>query len=348
MEIAPYGTLSVPDGAGRSVVEGVAFESPELGVALVTYGATLLEVTAPDRHGRHEAVCLAPHDLAELERIGPTTYLGATCGRWAGRIAGAHYDLDGRTVALAANDGDAQLHGGPDGFSQRVWALVEAASTPSGGRVTMTLDSPDGDQGHPGAVHATATYELDGPTLRITYEATADAPSAINLTNHAYWNLAGPAGWAIPGSVGDHLLRVDADEVLPVGRDGIPTGPPTTVDGTPFDLRAPRRLDEVLAATDAAGQVLDTPFARRGAGLAVAAELTHPASGRRLVIRTDQPSIHAYAAGHLRAPFAPRAAICLEAQRFPDAPNRPELGPALVRPGETYRSITELTFDTTA
>lgn len=349
MEIAPYGTLAAPDAAGRTVVEGIAFESPDLGVALVTHGATLLEVTAPDRHGRHEPVCLAPHDLAELERVGRTAYLGATCGRWAGRIAGAGYEVDGRAVSLVANDGGAQLHGGPDGFSRRVWSLVEAEATSGGGRVTMALDSPDGDQGHPGAVHAIATYELDGPTLRITYEATTDAPTAINLTNHAYWNLGGPAGWGVAGSVGDHLLRIDADAYLPVDRGCLPVGPLTAVDRTPFDLRAPRRLDEVLAAADAAGQALDTSFAPatfpRGDGLATVAELAHPGSGRRLAVRTDQPSIHAYAALHLGPPFAPRAGICLEAQRLPDAPNRPELGPALLRPGETYRSVTELSFD---
>jgi aldose 1-epimerase len=354
MEVVHYGTLAHPDGAGRREVEGVALESSALGLSVVTLGATLLEVTAPDRHGRHEPVCLAPRSLAELEAVAPGTYVGATCGRWAGRIGGGGYAVDGRAVTVAANEGTTQLHGGPDGFSARVWELVEATPEGDGGRVVFSLVSPAGDQGHPGTLHATTIYELEGPVLRIVHEARADAATACNLTNHAYWNLAGPAAWTVPGSIGDHRLRLDADRYQPTDTARLPRGPLAPVDGTPFDLRSPRALGEVLAELDAAGLELDTPFARRG-GLddpadgagpepTVVAELTHPGSGRRLEVRTDQPSIQAYGALHLGPPFAPRAALCLEAQRFPDAPNRPELGPALLRPGQPYRSVTELAF----
>jgi aldose 1-epimerase len=353
VEALAFGTLTTPDGAGRREVELVRLQSSAIAVSIVTLGATLHAVEAPDRDGRVEPICLSLPTADELADRTRNPYLGATCGRWANRIAGARYEVDGRTVELPANDGDAHLHGGPDGFSWRIWDLVAATPGDDGGTVVLALHSPDGDQGHPGAVDVTATYELHGHVLRIAYEATTDAPTAFGLTNHAYWNLAGPAAWEIERSVGDHELRVPSASVLPADERSLPAGPLSSVEPLLLDLRHGPPLLEVLDHHPAgldhsyaveAGPDPDHDPATGAAGVHLAAELHHPPTGRTLTVATDQPAIHVYTGNHLAAPFARQAGTCLEAQRFPDAPNRPGLGDAVLRPGEHYRSMTELTF----
>lgn len=349
MDVLAFGTLSTPDAMGRRDVEHVALRSSALQVSILTFGATLHQVHAPDRDGRLEAVALSlPTADAHQDRA-RNPYVGATCGRWANRIAGAAYEVDGIRHHLSPNDGDAHLHGGPEGFSWRVWDLVSAVPGDDGGTVVLALRSPAGDQGHPGALDATATYELHGHALRVTYEATTDATTACSLTNHAYWNLAGPLAWEVPGSVGDHQLQVPSEVVLPCDERALPVGPLTAVEGTPLDLRHGPALAEVLAVAphgiDNSYAVAEGPDPATAIdGLHHAAELHHPPTGRTLTIATDQPAIHVYTAERLGPPFAPRAAVCLEAQRFPDAPNRPALGPALLHPGATYRATTEWTF----
>jgi aldose 1-epimerase len=306
-------------------------------------------VEAPDRDGAREQVTLSLPTADDHQDRARNAYLGATCGRWANRIAGGSYVVDGVRHVLETNDGDAALHGGPGGFSWRVWDLVSATPGDDGGTVVLALHSPAGDQGHPGALDATATYELHGHTLRITYEATTDATTACSLTNHAYWNLAGPRRWGDPGAVGDHELRVLSERVLPADERSLPVGPLQAVTGTPLDLRHGPLLGDVLAVlphgVDHSYAVTDgrDPAVALD-GVHLAAELHHPASGRTLTVATDQPALHVYSGNRLGAPFARQAAVCLEAQRFPDAPNRPALGPALLHPGETYRAVTELTF----
>jgi aldose 1-epimerase len=351
-EVVPFGTLSEPDASGRHPVDLVPLHSSALSVGILTYGAALWTVEAPDRHGHREHVALHLPTLADAEDRDRNPYLGATCGRVANRIAGASFPLDGETVEVEANEGPNQLHGGPDGFDRRIWDIAEVVANDDGGRVVLALVSPDGDQGFPGTLEITATYELHGHVLRLTYEALAHAPTVVNLTNHAYWNLAGPSRWDIDGSVGDHELRLPGERYLPVDAAAIPQGSLTSVAGTAADLRQARPLDDVLAELDRgidwSYEVPDPGDEERAAfdGLRFAAELHHPTSGRTLTVATDQPAVQVYTGNWLGPPFAAQASVCLETQHWPDAPNRPDLGSVVLRPGEHRRSTTELTFGT--
>lgn len=351
MDVLHFGTLTVPDAVGRRDVELASMRSSALHVGVLTFGATLHAVEAPDRHGHPGPVSLSMPILDDYRDRARNAYVGATCGRWANRIRNATFELDGRRVVVEANDGPHHLHGGPDGFSRRVWDLVEASDHHDGGRVVLALRSPAGDQGFPGELTATATFELHGHTLRVAYEATTRAPTVVNLTNHAYWNLAGAERWHEAGSVADHQLRVPADEVLPADAASLPNGPLTPVAGTTYDLRHGPLVGDLLehhpAGIDHSYAVPHPHVDDHGpVGMHLAAELQHHGTGRTLSITTDQPALHVYTANRLGPPFAPRAAICLETQRFPDAPNRTDGDRGVLRPGDRYHSVTDLTFGT--
>ncbi|HWJ97569.1 MAG TPA: aldose epimerase family protein [Acidimicrobiales bacterium] len=349
-EVLPFGTLARADVTGRRDVDLVVLESSALRVSVLTYGAALWSVEAPDRSGQRAPVALHLPTLADMEDRARNPYLGATCGRFAGRIAGARFVLDDTLVVLPPNEGAHQLHGGPDGFDRRSWGVAETAPTDDGGRVVLALTSPDGDQGFPGTLDVTAVYELHGHVLRITYEAATDATTVVNLTNHAYWNLGGDDHASASGSIGDHELRLPGERYLPVDGETIPLGGLAAVAGTAFDLRHERLLADVLAelpdGIDHAYEVHTADDVERAAfdGLRLAAELHHPASGRTLTVATDQPAVVVYTGNRLGPPFAAQAAICLETQGYPDVPNRPGLGSAVLRHGEHHRRSTELTF----
>lgn len=321
----------------------VALRSPVVAVEVLTLGAALHRVRVPDHDGAPGDVHLRAPDLEARLRGAGNPYLGVTVGRCTNRIAGARFLLDGRPVVLDPNEGPNQLHGGPDGFHLRVWAVVDRGEGPDGGHLTLALTSPDGDQGFPGTVRAEVTYRLAGPVLTIVHRATTDAPTVVDLCNHAYWNLDGA------GSVADHRLAVAADRYLPVDQAGIPTGGLEPVAGTPYDLRASPQVGDVVAATGGLDHsyLVGDPFRPTGGGPAPVrpvAWLGGPRSGRVLEVRTDRPALQVYAGAGLGPPFAPFDGICLEAQAFPDTANRPDLGSVELRPGETYRSTTELQF----
>ena len=340
VHVEPFGTT-----AGGREVEQVTLSSTVLTVRLLTLGAAIATVVAPDVHGRPGDVHLGLPDLAAYEDRARNPHLGATIGRYANRIAGARFTLDGHDYFLVANNGPNTLHGGPDGWDRQVWDLLDTASDDGsagdadGGTAVFRLASPDGDEGFPGRVTATATFEVAGDRLRISYHATTDAPTVINMTDHGYWNLDGAP------TVADHHLAVAASRVLPVDAAGIPTGTPEPVGGTPFDLRSRSRLGPVI---DAVPPGLDHCYAIDGApgALRPAAVLDAPASGRWMTVRTDQPGLQVYTGNGLGAPFAPHGSVSLETQRFPDAPNRPELGACRLDPGDDYVGVTELRFGT--
>jgi aldose 1-epimerase len=318
------------DGDGGPVVE------------LTTHGAAVRGVEAPDATGRRGPVHL-PWPTDPWDRAA-NPYLGATVGRWANRLRGARAVVDGREVQLSANESPNLLHGGPEGFDRRVWEVLEQVDDgASGGRVTFGLVSPDGDQGFPGTLRATVTYALVGDTLTIVHRATTDSPTVVNLTNHAYWHLGGGGP-----SVDDHVLAVAAAAVLPVDDALLPVGAPVPVAGTPLDLRRPTRLGRVVGSLPGG---IDHCFALDGADpsrptdeVRTAAVLACPGSGRWLRLRTDQPGLQVYTGGAPGPGPGRRGAVCLEAQRFPDAPNRGDLGVAVLRPGEEYRNVVELRF----
>ena len=344
MQVLAWGTTTATSDRPATDVDLVELSSGSLTLRVLTLGAAIAGLECPDRTGRPGPVHLSLATLADYEDPARNPHLGASIGRYANRIAGSSFPLGGRQVDVVANNGRNQLHGGPVGFDRHVWELVEATSGSDGGEVHLRLVSGDGDQGFPGTVTADASFAVAGDTLQITYRATTDAPTVVNMTNHGYWNLDGST------TVRDHHVRLAADRVLPVDGDGIPTGALRSVGGTPFDLR---ERTELGPAMDAVGGGFDHCFAVRGApdpqdpaaaALRPAAVVDAPATGRWMSVATDQPGVQLYTGNGLGEPFHRHGSVSLETQLFPDTPNRPELGSALLEPGEEYRSVTELRF----
>ncbi|MEU9930266.1 aldose epimerase family protein [Streptomyces anulatus] len=315
--------------ADGSPVRRWTLERDGVRVRVLTYGAIVQSVQAPGRDGSRAAVALGLPDVAGYEKF-PAPYFGAVVGRYANRIGGASFVLDGRTHRLTPNEGGTHLHGGARGFDKRVW---DAVAVPDG--VRLSLVSADGDEGYPGRLDFSVTYTLEpGGTLRLDYRAVTDAPTVLNPTSHLYWNLAG----ADSGSALGQQLRIAAREVTPVDAASVPTGELLPVTGTRFDFRGMR----------AVGAGYDQNFVLEEgtkAADAVAAELYDAASGRVLTVRTTEPGLQLYTADHFDGrPFGPCAGIALETQHFPDSPNRPEFPPTVLRPGEEFVSRTEYAF----
>ncbi|QUW91093.1 aldose epimerase family protein [Streptomyces sp. V17-9] len=316
-----FGTLS--DG---TPVHRWTLERAGVRVRVLSYGGIVQSAEVPDRDGNVADVVLGFADLDGYLRH-PEPYLGALVGRYANRIAGGRFPLDGRTYAVVPNEGPNTLHGGERGFDKRVWD-VEAVA----GGVRLSRVSPHGEEGFPGRLEMSATYTLDGSgALRIGYEAVTDAPTVLNPTNHSYFNLSGS------GHAGGHELRLAASRITPVDAGLIPTGGLDDVTDTRFDFRRARKIGSgydhnfVLdkGVTDAAEEV---------------AELYDPASGRVLTVATTEPGLQLYTADHLGEPFAPGDGVALETQHFPDSPNRPGFPSTVLRPGEVFRSETVYRF----
>jgi aldose 1-epimerase len=312
---------------------------------ILAWGATLIGLTAPDRDGKMAEVTLGFDDPARY--LQPHPFFGSIAGRYANRIALGRFTLDGQTYTLATNNGPNHLHGGKRGFDKRVWK-AEPRGTNS---VKYSYTSPDGEEGYPGTVQVSVTYTLsDAKELRLDYEATTDKPTVFNVTNHAYWNLAGG------GDVRSHELHLNASRYTPVDAGLIPTGELRTVKGTPLDFTTAKPVGRDLAALQGEGQpggydhnyVID---ATKPGEPTLAAELRDPASGRTMRVLTDQPGVQLYTGNGLKdlpgragAKYGPQAGLCLETQRFPDSPNHPEFPSCVLRPGETFRSTTIYQF----
>ncbi|MFJ2112929.1 MULTISPECIES: aldose epimerase family protein [unclassified Streptomyces] len=298
-------------------------------LGLLTYGGTVQSVEIPDRDGRTVNVALGFPDVQDYPG-GRGRYLGALVGRYANRIAGASFTLDGTVHRLTANEGPNTLHGGDDAFDRRVWDAEPAG--PYG--VRLSLVSQDGEEGFPGRVELSATYTLDEDgALRIDYRAVTDAPTHLNLTNHTYWNLGGEDSGPATG----HELRIAAGRITPVDGSALPTGELTPVDATRFDFRERRRVGPGYDHNF----VLDAP-ASPGSP---AAELYDPVSGRLMTITTTEPGIQLYTGDHFDGqPYGPCAGIALETQHFPDSPNQPSFPSTVLRPGEVFTSTTTYGF----
>jgi aldose 1-epimerase len=317
-----FGTL--PDG---TPVHRWTLERAGVRVRVLSYGGIVQSVEVPDRDGHVVDVVLGFADL-DGYLAHPEPYLGALVGRYANRIAGGRFPLDGVIYSLAQNNAPNSLHGGEHGFDKRVWDVEPVEHGLRLGRV-----SAHGEEGFPGRLDVSVTYTLDeSGALRIAYEATTDAPTLVNLTNHSYFNLSGS------GNAGGHELRLAASRFTPVDGDLIPTGALDDVTGTRFDFRESRKVG---AGYDH-NFVLDKGLT---AALVEIAELHDPASGRVLTVATTEPGIQLYTADHLSGgPFSPGDGIALETQHFPDSPNRPEFPSTELRPGEVYRSETVYGF----
>ena len=283
--------------------------------------------------------------------LGEQPYYGAIVGRYANRIGGARFTLGDQTYRVDANEGKNQLHGGTAGFNTKLW---QAEPLPDADTPTLRLQhrSPDGDMGYPGNLDVRVTYTWDDANaLRIDYLATTDRDTVVNLTNHSYFNI-GDAD-----DVLDHILQVDADRYTPVGPDQIPTGELPPVDGTPFDLRSPRRIGEVIDADHpqiaaAGGFDHNLAVSNYSGTLREVALVMDPRSGRSLRCLTTEPGVQVFTANFPTGQFTARgnaplprhAAVCLETQHFPDAPNQPGFPATVLKAGDTFNSTTIFRF----
>lgn len=316
--------------------------SDEACVSICDLGCTLTGFTVSDRRGRPTDIVRSYADAADYEE--GSSSLGATVGRYAGRIGGARFSLGDKEFLLEKNDGENHLHGG---FGKRFWSVEQIDD-----KLRFTLLSPDMDEGFPGELSVSVTAELSGRRLRLTYEAVCDAPTVLNLTNHAYFNLAGS---------GDSLglyLRVRSDRYAELGSGMIPTGRLLPVAGTTLDFTSEKRIGDVVYDGSLAKTCgLDHSFALENNGeLREAAELFCPETGLRLICRTTQPTVHIYTANFLHLDsvgvdkngerLSRYGAVCLETQHFPDSPNRPEFPSTALRPGERFREVTEYEAET--
>ncbi|MFF1464734.1 aldose epimerase family protein [Streptomyces sp. NPDC058330] len=295
-------------------------------VRILTYGAVVQSVEVPGRDGTRAGVALGLKDTAGYEAH-PGPYFGALVGRYANRIRGGSFVLDGHTRQVTRNEGRNHVHGGTRGFDKRVW---DAEEVPDG--VRLSLVAEDGEEGFPGRLAVSVTYTLAaGGALRIDYRAATDAPTVLNLTNHTYWNLAG----ADSGSALGHELRLAAGAITPVDAESVPTGEFAPVDGTRFDFREAKPV----------GPGYDINYVLDRTGEKPVAELYDAGSGRLLTVWTTEPGLQLYTADHFDGrPFTACAGIALETQHFPDSPNRPEFPSTVLRPGEEFTSTTVYGF----
>jgi aldose 1-epimerase len=325
-------------------------------VRLITRGATLIGVDAPDRDGKTADVVFGFDDIKGYESK-DNGYFGPVVGRYANRIAKGKFTLDDKEYQLATNDGPNHLHGGKErSLDKVVWKAVrfpkpeDEKPTDTERGVKFWYTSPDGEEGYPGNLKCTAKYTLnDDNELKIEYEATTDKPTVINLTNHAYFNLAGAGA----PTINEHVLMLNADHYTPVDETLITTGEIAPVEGTPLDFRKPTAIGErvdQLTETSAKGYdhnfVINREDASEGE-IVKAAELYDPASGRMLTVLTDQPGVQFYGGNFLDGvkgkdgqTYAHRSACCLETQVFPDSPNKQgkeDWKSCVLRPGETYK-----------
>ena len=345
---APFGAL--PDG--RRVELFTLTNRHGIEVRAMTYGAIITSIQTPDRSGKRADIVLGFDSLAGY--VAGSPYFGAVVGRYANRIALGQFTLDGVTYHLARNNGPNTLHGGTRGFDKVLWS-AEPLENDSTSGVALRYESPDGEEGYPGAVSVRVTYTLtDSDELIVDYEASSTKPTPLNLSQHTYWNLHGDG----QGSILDHLLTLNASSFTPVDSTLIPTGQLMPVTGTPFDFRQPTAIGARIG--DANEQlrfgrgydhnwVLDqaTPGAWTHA-----ARLEDPVSGRRIDISTTEPGMQFYSGNFLDGTikgkggrvYEHRTGLCLETQHFPDSPNHANFPSTILRPGQQYRSRTIITF----
>ena len=324
-------------------------------VDIITFGARIQAIKVPNKNGEMADVALGFDDVKGYIDLNP--YMGATIGRYANRIANARFKLGGKSYPLAANNGPNNLHGGPEGFDQRVWQASEIRPTGAVG-VELSYLSPDGQMGFPGDLVTTVRYTLDNDNdLRIHYSAVSDKDTVINLTNHTYFNLAGAGS----GPVLDELAMINASDFSPIDDTAIPLGPARGVQSTPFDFTTPTPIGrhikdktrQLMNAEPKQGGfdhnwILDTD----GRLDRLAARVTDPESGRTLEVYTSEPGVQFYTSNFLKGEFKGKndktyhhwGAFTMETQHFPDSPNHPAYPTTLLKAGQKFTSTTIFKF----
>jgi aldose 1-epimerase len=340
---APWGATA--DGKPVAIY---TISDEQLAVRVTTYGARIVGIEAPDRHGHKADVVLGYKSLSDYE-ADKKTYFGAIVGRYGNRIANGAFSIDGATYKVPTNDGANALHGGTSGFDQKVW---QAAEVPNG--VEMTLVSPDGEMGFPGNLTVHVRYTVRGSSLHIDYSATTDKPTVLNITNHSYFNLAGEGS----GPILDEKIKINADRYTPVDAGLIPTGELAPLANTPLDFETPTAIG---ARIDQANEQLtrakgyDHNYVLNGSPGGeprLAATVVDPGSGRTLTVLTDQPGVQFYSGNFLNGAtvgisgvrYEKHAGFCLETQHYPDSPNHPAFPSTVLRPGQTFKSTTIFNF----
>jgi aldose 1-epimerase len=314
-----------------------------LEVSITNYGGIVTSLRVPD--GADVALGFASLD----SYLGEHPYMGALIGRYGNRIAKGRFQLNGKTCSLFLNNGPNSLHGGKQGFDRKLWKAGVQGNT-----LRLSLLSPDGEEGYPGNLSVTVDYSLTGDGgLSISYDATSDQDTVINLTNHTYFHLGGEGS----GPVLDHEVTIEADQYTPVDATLIPTGEIASVEGTPFDFRTPHAIGERIEAPHEQikrGGGYDHNFVLRGpAGqLRPAARVVHPGSGRAMEVLTTEPGLQFYTGNFLDGtltgkagrPYGRRHGFCMETQHFPDSPNQPAFPSTVLKAGQRYTSRTIYRF----
>ena len=345
--IPATGFGSMPDGTAIRLHTLTNRHGLEARIA--NYGGIIVSLRTADRHGVFDDIVLGFDSLDEYV-ADPGPFFGALIGRYANRIGKARCSIDGVECGLSRNDRANLLHGGARGFDQRVWndkRLDDAG-------LALSYLSADGEEGFPGNLDVTVVYRLtDADELRIDYAATTDRETVVNLTNHSYFNLAGAGS----GDVLDHRVMLNAGRMTPVDAGLIPTGELRDVAGTPFDFRTSTAIGARIGHADeqlglGSGYDHNWVLTRNGGGLALAARVEEPVSGRVMEIFTTEPAIQLYSGNFLDGSvtgkgghvYGRRAGCCLETQHYPDSPNQPEFPSTLLRPGDVFRSTTVWRF----
>jgi len=332
----------MPDG--DAVHEYTLTNSSGLEAKVLTYGATLTTVKVPDRSDNFESITLYLDSFDDYLKGHPL--FGSVVGRFANRIEGAQFEIDGVAHKVTPNAGQNHIHGGREGFHKILWQADSFRKKNAVG-VILRHTSGDGNEGYPGKLDVTVTYKLtDDNELVMDYAATTDKPTVLNLTNHAYWNLAGAGS----GDVLDHVLTLKAESYLPSDKAKIPTGEIKPVKGTVMDFTKPETIGSRIKQVD--GENYDHCYVlNKGKRPKFFARVVEPNSGRVMEVFTTQPGVQLYTAKHLnsklktsRFAYGPYHGLCLETQHYPDAPNKPNFPSTVLRPGETFKHTTIHTF----
>jgi len=299
---------------------------------IITYGAIIKQLWAPDRDGKFANILLTAESVQQFQR---SNNAAAVTGRVVNRIRGAQFELDGKTYKLTANSGKNTIHGGRKGFAQSVWTVAGTSTAPDSSSVKLTYLSKDGEEGFPGNLNNAVTYTLtDNNEFKIDYESETDKPTIANLTNHAYWNLAGG------GSCLDNILMIPATSYTPSDADSITTGEIQPLKGTLMDFSQPTRIGDRIEQLKPKMTGYDHNYILgEDHVMKLAARLVDPKSGRIMEVRTTQPAVQLYTANHLA-----HTAVCLETQHYPDAIHHPNFPSIVVRPVEPLKETTVFTF----
>jgi aldose 1-epimerase len=338
----PYGKAD-----GTEVDEYTLTNANGLRVKIITYGATITSVEVPDRTGKIENITLFRDSLADYTEVkdgkATTPFFGTTVGRYANRIAKGKFTLDGKEYKLATNNGPNALHGGRKGFDKVVWKAEEVKAEGVVG-VAFTYTSPDGEEGYPGTLKAKVTYSLtDKDELKMEYEATTDKPTVVNLTNHAYWNLAGAGS----GDMLGHEMMINADQFLKVDATLIPLGKPDPVKDTAMDFTKPKPIGKDMKDVEGGYDHCYVLNKKPGEELSLAARVVEPKSGRVMEVSTSEPGMQFYGGNFLDGTikaggktYEKHFGFCLETQHYPDSPNHPDYPSVVLKPGDTYKHKT--------